>query len=97
MPTAPLMVDEAQPREGLGPARDGLGAAHFLRHAATEVAAQNHVGVEHGDERVEVALARCGKERVDHLALAVEVGVGRRPLALHPSSRAARQLARRLR
>jgi hypothetical protein len=49
-PTAPLIsagpTDEVQPREGLGPARDGLGAAYLLRHAATKVRVQHDVGVD---------------------------------------------------
>ena len=54
------------------------------------------VGVEHGQERVEVAVARGGQEGVDDLALALDVGVGHRLLALDAPAGAAGQLAGRL-
>ena len=46
------------------------------------------------DEPFEVALTRCSRKRLDHLALAAEVGIGLHPLGLDPAAGAARELAR---
>ena len=64
------------------------------RHGAG-VGPEDDVRVQHLEQCVEVALARGGEERVEDLALGVEVGVGDRALALDPAARAARELARR--
>ena len=75
------MHHQAQARVRLGLARHGRRAAQLLEHTATEVGPQHDVGIEQSDERVEVALSGGGKERLDDLALTVEVGVRDRPLA----------------
>ena len=85
-------VDERPPGHGLGAADD---ARHALGHVA-HVGAQHHVGIEDGEEPVEVAVVRGGEEGLDDLALLVEAGVGHDALALHPAPRAAGQLPRRL-
>ena len=60
------------------------------------VDAQHDVGVEHGDEGVEIAPTRRQEEGVDHLALTREIGVGRRYVgALHAASGPAGELPRR--
>ena len=92
-----MLHDETQPRVCLRLARDRLRSAHLAEHAATEVCAQDHVGVEHRDEPVEVALACRGEEGVHDVALALQVRVGHRSLTLHPPSGAACELSRRLR
>ena len=92
-----LLLDITVVNVALPSIREDLGATYLARHAATEVGAHHDVGVERGEERVEVTLARCRKERIDDLALALEVRVRRRALALEPSPRAARELPRRLR
>ena len=72
-------------------ARDRLRAAHHPRLGGRQRAAvgpQHDVRVEHREQRLEVAVARGGEERVDDLALAREVGVGDRALALAPRRRA---------
>ena len=51
--------------------------------------AQDHVRVEHRDERFEVALTGGGEKCVDDFALAIEVRVGRGPLALYTPAAAA--------
>ena len=87
-----------QPRERHRPARHGLRAADDDRRVGMghpSVGAQDDVGVEHGHERVEVALPGRGEERVDDHPLAREVRIGRGRLALHAMPRAARELARR--
>ena len=45
------------------------------RPVEAAVGPQHDVGVEHGDERLEVALARRGEEGVDDLPLGGQVGV----------------------
>ena len=69
-------------------------------HAGREgslVGPDDDVGVEHGEEGVEIAVARGGQEGVDHDPLALEVGVGdSRRLALDAPAGAAGQLAGRL-
>ena len=60
------------------------------------VGPQDDVGVQHLEQRVEVALARSREEGVEDLALGVEVGVGDRGLALDAAAGAARELARRV-
>ncbi len=42
----------------------------------TPVGPQHDIWVEDRDERIEVAMVRRGEERVDHLPLPGEVGVG---------------------
>ena len=56
------------------------------------VGAQHDVGVEDGEQRVEVALAGGREERVDELGLPQPVGVRSHVLSLHPASRAAGEL-----
>jgi hypothetical protein len=57
------------------------------------VGPQHHVGVEDGDQPLEVAVAGRGEERVDHLALPGHVGLGRRRRTADPAPAAAGQLA----
>jgi hypothetical protein len=52
----------------------------------TRVDPQQCLGVEHGDEGVEVTAAGCGEEGVDDLSLAGEVGGGRYLGALHAAA-----------
>ena len=63
---------------------------------AAAVGPEDHVTVQHLDQRLEVALACGSEERVEDLALGVEVGVGDRGLALDAAAGAAGELARRL-
>ena len=65
--------------------------------APTAASARTHdVGIEHREQRVEVAVARGGEKRVDHLALPRDVGVwGGVASRTHAAARAARELARR--
>ena len=58
------------------------------------VDAEDHVGVEQREQRVEVAAARRRQERVDDLALARAVRVGRRHGTADAPPRAARELPR---
>ena len=68
-----------------------------VRTRDATVGAQHDIGIEHRDERVEVALAGSGEEGVDHLSLTGEVGVGNGRRALHPAPGPARQLPGRVR
>jgi pimeloyl-ACP methyl ester carboxylesterase len=52
-----------------------------------QVGPHHHVGIEDGDQGVEVAFPGGGHEGVDHFALAVEVGVGDTSLALDATAR----------
>ncbi len=72
--------------------RDHLGAAQC---AALAVGAQHDLGVEDGDERVEVAATRRGVERVHHPAPAGAVARGRGRV-LHAPAGPARELAGRV-
>ena len=47
---------------------------------------QHDAGIEHRHEGVEIAAARRGEERVDHLSLAGQIGVGLYAGALHAAS-----------
>ena len=80
-PAVPLIsagrTDVRETAGGHRVAGEVLRAADLLR-ALAGVGAQQDVGVEDGDEGVEVALARGGEVGVDDRALAGEVGVGRR-------------------
>src|SRR5207245_3629305 len=62
------------------------------RAVRAHVDPEDDVGVEHGEQRLEVAGARSGEERVDEAALPREIGVRRRGAALHASARPAREL-----
>ena len=76
----------------------GPRTAEHERQARTRrpaVGSQDDVRVEDGDERVEVAVASGGEERVDDFALAGAIGVGSRGLPLHPAASAAGELPRR--
>ena len=59
----------------------------------TAVCAQHHIGVQQGDESVEVAVARGGEECIDDLPLSAHIRVGRR-CAPHATTGTAGQLAR---
>ena len=94
-------VEQAEVREDHGPARHGRRAAHRAGGAGGDrdgplVGPDHDVGVEHGEQGLEVAVARGGQEGVDHFALALEVGVGDGLLALDAPAGAAGQLAGRL-
>ena len=67
------------------------------RPRRTTVGAKHHLGIEHGDKRVEVALPRGREERIHDRALAREITVGSRRCSLHPAAGAARELSCRLR
>jgi hypothetical protein len=55
-----------------------------------EVLTQDDIGIEHGDETFEVAAACRAEERIHHVALPGEIGLGRRTLSTtDPPSRAA--------
>src|SRR5215218_1206244 len=68
-----------EPRVGGGPlghrprASDLPGRA---REGGAWVDPEDDVRIEHSDERLEVAAARGGEERVDDLALAAQIGIG---------------------
>ena len=85
----------AAPRTGPDVAGGAGGAGRTGRDRAL-VGSHHHVGVEDGEERLEVAVARRGQERVDHFALALHVDVGNGRLALNAPAGPAGQLARRL-
>ena len=88
-----------QPAVGERARRDLLRAADdagHVRPARPTVGPQHDVGVEDGDQSLEVAVTRRREERVDDLALPGEVGVGLR-CTLHPTAGAARELACRRR
>lgn len=67
------------------------------RRLGTGVGAQDHVGVEHRDEPVEVPRAAGGEERVDDLALCGEARIRHRGGSAHTAPRAAGELPRGLR
>ena len=64
--------------------------------ARAGVGAQDDVGVQQGDERVEVPLAGGGEEGLDHLALLVGIGVAHGRVALDAAARPAGELPRGL-
>lgn len=66
------------------------------RRLGTGVGAQDHVGVEHRDEPVEVPRAAGGEERVDDLALCGEARIRHRGGSAHTAPRAAGELPRGL-
>jgi len=70
---------------------DGAGAAHGRRAAGQPgaVVADQDVGVQVGDERLEIAVPQGGQEGVHDLALAGEVGGLRHGGALDPAAGAA--------
>src|SRR4029453_10762959 len=70
--------DPAEPRGGHRSAGDALGAAVLDEDPAARVHAFHDVGIEHGDEGVEVSVARGGEEGVNDLLLCGRVGVGGR-------------------
>src|SRR6266516_2081365 len=72
----------------LGQAARGHGAA---------VGAEDHVGVEDGDQGVEVAASGGGQERSDDLALAGQVRIGNRGGAPDPAAGTAGELPGRRR
>ena len=61
--------------------------------AAADVGAQHHVRVEHATSASKSPSRAARQERVDDLALAVEVGVGHGAAPLHAPAGAARELA----
>ena len=82
------------------PLRPPRAPRHDHRRARTRdaaVGAQHDVGVEHRDQRVEVAAPGRGEEGIDHLALPGEVRVGNGRRALDPPPGPARQLPGRRR
>src|SRR5688500_7819336 len=87
-------------REGPGPSPTGdrpRATEHPDRAPAAEVLAKDDVRVEDRDEPVEVAVACGPEERIDDLALTIEVGIGSRHLgALDATPCPAGELSRRL-
>jgi hypothetical protein len=59
------------PYHGLGSAKNARGFR--AQHAAIDP--ELDVGIEHGDERVKVAIARSGEERIDDLPLSRKVRI----------------------
>src|SRR5918996_4877015 len=59
------------------------------------VRSEHHIGVENGDERVEVALLRGRLESLDDLPLGGQVGVWNRGRTTHAAAGAAGELAGR--
>ena len=98
-PAAPL-TDRRPSEAGTGRqipelAEPGVGAADLLRGVARQLAAldaQDDVGIEQLEQRLEVASASRAEERIHPFALASEVrfGLGRR--SADPAPGAARQL-----
>ncbi len=82
----------AAPRTGPEAAPTGTGTPGTGRDGAL-VGAHHHIGVEDGEERLEVAVTRRGQEGVDHLPLALHVDVGDGRLALNAPAGPAGQLA----
>jgi uncharacterized protein YbjT (DUF2867 family) len=78
---------------------DGRCAADHIRSCGApgaKVGSQHHVGIEQGEEGVEIAATR--EESVDHRSLTSEVGIRNRYVgAPHAASCPARQLSRRRR
>ena len=56
--------------------------------------AEDHIGVEDGDQPLEVAVARRREEGVDQLTLLVEARLGVQRRALHTAASSARELTR---
>ena len=72
-----------------------LGAPDLLRGRRRQRAAvstQHDIGIEDGEQRIEVALAAGGEKRPDHLPLTLEVSVRGRDLAPHAPPGAAGEL-----
>src|SRR5215218_631389 len=88
--------DEAELRGGPRPAGDVLGAANLQDGPAAGVHAFHDVGIEHGDEGVEVSVARGGEEGCNDLLLCGRVGVGGRVRTADAAASAAGELARRV-
>ena len=60
------------------------------------VGPEDDIGVEHGNERVEVTVSRGGAEPLDHLPLGGQVGIRHGRSAADAAARSAGELARRL-
>jgi hypothetical protein len=64
--------EQLRARGGEGLLSDGAGAGNLERQArpgGPAVGLERNVGVQHGDARIEVAVARCREERVDDFTL----------------------------
>ena len=91
------MPEQAEAREGLrrratcSAPRSSLDAAE-----GTAVASEDHLGVEDGDEPVEVAVMRRRDEGVDDASLNRHVGFGSGVPRLNAAAGAARKLASRI-
>ena len=70
-----------------------ISASEPSRWAAV-IGAEHHLGIQHREQPLEVAVARGLEEGLDDLLLPAEIGVRRRR-ALHPAAGAAGQLPRR--
>jgi hypothetical protein len=88
--------DQAELRGGHRSAGDVLGAANLDQDPAARVHAFHDVGIEHGDEGVEVSVARGGEEGFNDLLLCGRVGVGGRVRTADAAASAAGELARRV-
>jgi len=67
------------------------------RRQLPDVGAEHDLGVEQGEQPIEVSRARGGQKGVDELALQTEVGIRLRRLALNAPPGAAGELACRRR
>ena len=81
-PAAPLINTGRSTAAGLAPRRACRATASCAandpgrsRAARAEVDSQDDVGVEHGDQCVEVTTASCQEEGIDHRTLTGEVGI----------------------
>jgi hypothetical protein len=77
-------------------AGDVLGAANLDDGPAARVFVDHDVGIEHGDEGVEVSVARGGEESFNDLLLCGRVGVGGRVRTADAAASAAGELTRRV-
>src|SRR4029450_5254262 len=95
-------VDQRGPRHqaelggGHRSAGDVLGAANLEDGPAARVRAFHDVGIEHGDEGVEVAVAGGGQEGGNDLVLGGRVGVGGRVRTADAAAAAAGEVGRAL-
>jgi hypothetical protein len=76
-----------------GPVLCAADFSHGLNRLGGSVGCDNDAGIEHGDERGEVAGAEGGEEGVHGFALAGEIGAGSSICSLNAATGAAGELA----
>ena len=92
-------VDASEPRSGrfaVEERRHGLRATHVGQRAEPRrigVRMENDIGIQHGEQAGEIAVARGGEEGGDHALAPLVIGGRRIRQALHAAAGAARELA----